>query len=740
VDRKIFNTIEIYSSINGPLLRKIHVPDRRFEDVLIDPNDVTCCEVCGECTNEEVLLLCDGCDKGFHIYCLSPPLKRVPRGNWYCVPCKQIVLESKRALLDESNSDCGSLDLDTDTSSLDESQLHQDAKINTSITKSVSSDTEDNSVLSGKMRLYLPRRIKSSSSSISPASSDNNSQPHIVVDTEDDDEIDVVYVEDIDESVKNHDCGENIIEDAPGGGIAVSSNQDDTSAGSNREITNFISEYVGSDHEVDIIQIRSRTPSPTNFDTKNFDIKNSSTHIKLNLGCLVNRKLSNTALQVSLSQPGTDHSLPTDTHSTIIGKGKRSKRVKPPRKAKRMKFPCLSPTSSAETQSVNKTVVARTVADSNRRRRVYRDAVIVSHRHERTAEGLKEASKLVRSAAVVTPRKNWEINNSPFSSFKHNVSLPKNDVLANEKNRRLQCKKNLSYVVGECDLSKSKKDRFNHKKTAQLISSPYKRKPILSNVTTSSIAPDFIDEIQKNIKSLNNDVSSSASPHQPSGSSSSMLDFSAPNNSHDTIDSSSAFPSLKLQLPKMRIPKKNVVVLSSSDEDASGDFVPKKLLVHAKSKRCHISSHSIKVKKHSIRKEPLHSKPTNSSYINDDGDSTAHKTMKKEHVRSTLKSHYLREPDMVSNTKHVSGIESASASAIADVISPHSYLYVNSNDAVEVVVKLLEKHYVLGNIYPGELDKIKRKAIAKVKKATSAVPYERIRKLVDDYVAIYNEQ
>jgi hypothetical protein len=45
VDRKIFNTIEIYSSINGPLLRKIHVPDRRFEDVLIDPNDVTCCEV-----------------------------------------------------------------------------------------------------------------------------------------------------------------------------------------------------------------------------------------------------------------------------------------------------------------------------------------------------------------------------------------------------------------------------------------------------------------------------------------------------------------------------------------------------------------------------------------------------------------------------------------------------------------------------------------------------------------------
>ncbi|CAN1778045.1 Lysine-specific demethylase JMJ17 [Linum perenne] len=28
-----------------------------------------------------------GCNKGWHIYCLSPPLKQIPPGNWYCFEC-----------------------------------------------------------------------------------------------------------------------------------------------------------------------------------------------------------------------------------------------------------------------------------------------------------------------------------------------------------------------------------------------------------------------------------------------------------------------------------------------------------------------------------------------------------------------------------------------------------------------------------------------------------------------------
>ncbi|XP_059443641.1 lysine-specific demethylase JMJ17 isoform X2 [Corylus avellana] len=45
------------------------------------------CEQCRSGLHGEVMLLCDRCNKGWHIYCLSPPLKQVPEGNWYCLEC-----------------------------------------------------------------------------------------------------------------------------------------------------------------------------------------------------------------------------------------------------------------------------------------------------------------------------------------------------------------------------------------------------------------------------------------------------------------------------------------------------------------------------------------------------------------------------------------------------------------------------------------------------------------------------
>ncbi|XP_031503596.1 lysine-specific demethylase JMJ17 isoform X3 [Nymphaea colorata] len=45
------------------------------------------CEQCGSGLHGEVMLLCDRCDRGWHLYCLSPPLECVPAGNWYCLEC-----------------------------------------------------------------------------------------------------------------------------------------------------------------------------------------------------------------------------------------------------------------------------------------------------------------------------------------------------------------------------------------------------------------------------------------------------------------------------------------------------------------------------------------------------------------------------------------------------------------------------------------------------------------------------
>jgi hypothetical protein len=53
--------------------------------------DCTVCEGCGKATDEGRLLLCDDCDISYHIYCLTPPLDQVPKGNWKCKWCVKCI-------------------------------------------------------------------------------------------------------------------------------------------------------------------------------------------------------------------------------------------------------------------------------------------------------------------------------------------------------------------------------------------------------------------------------------------------------------------------------------------------------------------------------------------------------------------------------------------------------------------------------------------------------------------------
>lgn len=36
---------------------------------------------------QDQLLFCDDCDRGYHMYCLSPPLSSPPEGSWSCRLC-----------------------------------------------------------------------------------------------------------------------------------------------------------------------------------------------------------------------------------------------------------------------------------------------------------------------------------------------------------------------------------------------------------------------------------------------------------------------------------------------------------------------------------------------------------------------------------------------------------------------------------------------------------------------------
>ncbi|KAL8293089.1 hypothetical protein RQP46_000783 [Phenoliferia psychrophenolica] len=45
------------------------------------------CEICTMDHDPDEIVLCDGCDRGFHLTCLSPPLAEVPESQFFCDTC-----------------------------------------------------------------------------------------------------------------------------------------------------------------------------------------------------------------------------------------------------------------------------------------------------------------------------------------------------------------------------------------------------------------------------------------------------------------------------------------------------------------------------------------------------------------------------------------------------------------------------------------------------------------------------
>ena len=43
----------------------------------------------GTSDNDDQLLFCDECDRGFHMYCLTPRIERPPEGRWVCHMCNK---------------------------------------------------------------------------------------------------------------------------------------------------------------------------------------------------------------------------------------------------------------------------------------------------------------------------------------------------------------------------------------------------------------------------------------------------------------------------------------------------------------------------------------------------------------------------------------------------------------------------------------------------------------------------
>ncbi|KAG7290811.1 hypothetical protein NEMBOFW57_000815 [Staphylotrichum longicolle] len=98
--RQTFHAVTVYDKVGGKKLSSRRVEDKKQAPVVLeyDPREwmeeafeqsespSRPCPVCNSAENEEVLLLCDGCDAAYHTHCVD--LDSVPSGPWFCMECE----------------------------------------------------------------------------------------------------------------------------------------------------------------------------------------------------------------------------------------------------------------------------------------------------------------------------------------------------------------------------------------------------------------------------------------------------------------------------------------------------------------------------------------------------------------------------------------------------------------------------------------------------------------------------
>lgn len=45
------------------------------------------CQMCDVMDDDSKFVICEECERGFHIYCVKPAIEYMPRGEWFCTEC-----------------------------------------------------------------------------------------------------------------------------------------------------------------------------------------------------------------------------------------------------------------------------------------------------------------------------------------------------------------------------------------------------------------------------------------------------------------------------------------------------------------------------------------------------------------------------------------------------------------------------------------------------------------------------
>uniref|UniRef100_A0A673UQI5 Double PHD fingers 2 n=1 Tax=Suricata suricatta TaxID=37032 RepID=A0A673UQI5_SURSU len=79
-------------------LEKRSAPDPRVDDDSLGEFPVT-----NSRARKDQLLFCDDCDRGYHMYCLTPSMSEPPEGSWSCHLCLDL-LKEKASIYQNQNS------------------------------------------------------------------------------------------------------------------------------------------------------------------------------------------------------------------------------------------------------------------------------------------------------------------------------------------------------------------------------------------------------------------------------------------------------------------------------------------------------------------------------------------------------------------------------------------------------------------------------------------------------------
>jgi|TARA_B110000003_G_scaffold177613_1_gene177021 hypothetical protein len=80
----------VIEKVKPELFRAVSTTNSALRSSYVAPplqEERTACIACGRVDGEDRMLLCDGCDKGYHTHCLVPRLDKVPENEWFCYEC-----------------------------------------------------------------------------------------------------------------------------------------------------------------------------------------------------------------------------------------------------------------------------------------------------------------------------------------------------------------------------------------------------------------------------------------------------------------------------------------------------------------------------------------------------------------------------------------------------------------------------------------------------------------------------